>query len=71
MLDTPPDPLLDSLAGLAARATGRPLALVSLLDASRQWNKAAVGMPAGSQVPRSVAICDHTIRQDTLFEVSA
>ncbi len=69
VLDTPPDPLLDSLTGLAARATGRPLALVSLLDASRQWNKSAIGMPAGSQVPRSVAICDHTIRQDTLFEV--
>ncbi len=69
VLDTPPDALLDSLAGLAARATGRPLALVSLLDASRQWNKAAVGMPAGSQVPRHMALCDHAIRQDALFEV--
>ena len=69
LLDTPPEPLLDAFTRLAARVTGRPIALVALLDDSRQWNKSAFGLPAGSEVPRQIAICDHAIRQDGLFEV--
>lgn len=69
LMDTPPESLLDRFTGLAARATGRPMALLSLVDESRQWSKSAFGLPAGGQVPREVSICDHAIRQDALFEV--
>jgi PAS domain S-box-containing protein len=69
VLDTDPEPLFDTLTGLASAICGTPIALVSLIDADRQWFKANVGLPGVQQTPRDVAFCDHAIRQDGLFEV--
>ncbi len=69
VLDSESEPLFDSLARLASEACGTPIALVSLIDADRQWFKANVGLPGIGQMPRDVAFCDHAIRQDGLFEV--
>jgi hypothetical protein len=44
LLDTPADPVLDGLALSAARMLGCPIALVSLVDESRQWFKARSGL---------------------------
>ena len=69
VLDSEPEPLFDTLARLASEVCGTPIALVSLIDADRQWFKANVGLPGVSQTPRDIAFCDHAIRQDDLFEV--
>ncbi|MBP5991030.1 MAG: hypothetical protein KA766_13585 [Piscinibacter sp.] len=40
MLGTRAEPLFDSLAALASQVCGTPVALLSLIDADRQWFKA-------------------------------
>jgi signal transduction histidine kinase len=62
LLDTDPEAGFDDLIVVARALTGAPIALISLIDAERQWFKARVGLDV-SETPRSVAFCDHTIRQ--------
>jgi hypothetical protein len=69
VLDTPPEPALDGIALLASQLCGAPTALVSLVDESRQWFKARVGLPL-TETPRSIAFCAHTIMTDEPFVVS-
>lgn len=69
VLDTPQEPVFDSLAQLASELCGTPIALVSLIDADRQWFKANVGLHGVQETPRDVAFCDHAIRSDTLLVV--
>ncbi|MET0330342.1 MAG: diguanylate cyclase [Dyella sp.] len=69
VLDTPTEPLFDALAKAAAWITGRPIALISLIDRDRQWFKANVGLAGSSQTPRDQAFCSHTILDDQLLEV--
>jgi len=40
VLDTEAEPLFDSVAALASQVCGTPVALLSLIDADRQWFKA-------------------------------
>jgi PAS domain S-box-containing protein len=69
LLDTPPEPLFDGFARLAAQICETPIALVSLVDAERQWFKANVGLPGSNETPREVSFCAHTILGDPLLEV--
>ncbi len=69
VLDTPADPVLDGIVRAAARLTGCPVSLVSLVDANRQWFKANHGLGV-EQTPREVAFCAHAIVQTDLFEVA-
>ncbi|KAB0583969.1 PAS domain-containing protein [Ideonella dechloratans] len=69
VLDTEPEPLFDSLARMASQACGTPIALISLIDAGRQWFKANVGLASVRETPREVAFCDHAIRSDSVMEV--
>ena len=68
VLDTEPDAALDGLVRCAARLLECPAALVSLVDESRQWFKARVGLDA-TETPREWALCAHAILGDGLFEV--
>ncbi|GAB7192047.1 hypothetical protein NUM3379_27560 [Kineococcus sp. NUM-3379] len=68
VLDTAPDPVFDDLAALAAEITGSPTALISFVDADRQWFKAAVSFPF-KESPRSISFCAHTIRQSDVAVV--
>lgn len=61
ILDTPPEAAFDRLAALACNLLRAPIAMVSLIDETRQWFKARVGTEL-REVPRELAICDHTIR---------
>ncbi|MES2718161.1 MAG: PAS domain S-box protein [Pseudomonadota bacterium] len=69
VLDSAPEPLFEQVAALAAQLCAMPMALVSLVDAQRQWFKAKVGLPGVDQTPRDLAFCAHAILGDGLMEV--
>ena len=69
VLDSPPEPLFDQIAALASEVCGAPIALISLVDAERQWFKANVGLTGVGETPRELAFCAHAIVDDALFEV--
>lgn len=60
VLDTASEEAFDGLVALAARLTDSPIALVSLIDADRQWFKARHGLDA-METPRDDAFCAHAI----------
>ncbi|MES2919026.1 MAG: PAS domain S-box protein [Pseudomonadota bacterium] len=62
VLDGAPDPELDRLTRLASRVFAMPVALVSLLDAEREWFFSRVGL-ALPEMARALAFCDHAIRE--------
>ena len=61
ILDTPAERSFDDIVLLAAHVCQVPIALVSFVDAQRQWFKARVGLEA-PQPERDIAFCSHTIR---------
>ncbi|WP_167772827.1 ATP-binding protein [Ramlibacter humi] len=69
VMDTGAEAVLDGITKLAASLTGQPIALISLLDAERQWFKSAVGLRQGTGSPRNLSYCQHVIRQDGFFEI--
>ena len=68
ILDSAPELAFDEIAALAAQICGTPTALVTFVDANRQWFKARVGFGA-SETERAIAFCDHTIRTRDVFYV--
>ncbi len=60
ILDTENDVILNQLTALAARITGCPIALISLIDRDRQWLKSHYGLDV-EESPRDDAFCAHTI----------
>ncbi len=60
LLDTPPEQRFEAIARIAAVATGAPVALISLVDAQRQWFLCKIGLDAG-ETPREVSFCGHAI----------
>ncbi len=68
VLDTVPEEVFDNLTELAARICEAPIALISLVDESRQWFKSKVGTTV-SETSRDVSFCAYAITQSGLFIV--
>lgn len=60
VLDSPPSAELDGITRAAATLCEVPIALISLVDADRQWFKSSVGLTI-SETPRDIAFCAHAI----------
>jgi PAS domain S-box-containing protein len=63
ILGTSPDPRFERIVDLVRDTLNVPTALVSIIDADRQWFKARRGLPL-TETPRKIAFCDRTIRSD-------
>lgn len=68
ILDSSPEERFDRLTRLARRLFGVPIALVSLIDADRQWFKSSFGLDA-KETSRDISFCGHAILGDEIFEV--
>ena len=68
VLDTAEEKEFDDLVRLAATICRTPISLVSLVDAERQWFKAALGL-AAKETHRDISFCAHAIKQPDLFVV--
>ena len=68
ILDSAPEERFDRLTRLAKRLFGVPIALISLVDADRQWFKSCIGLPV-RETERDISFCGHAIRQDDVLLV--
>jgi PAS domain S-box-containing protein len=66
ILDTPPEEVFDELAQLAANFCETPIALISLVDAEREWFKSKIGLTI-SEVPRNISFGSYTIWQNQIL----
>lgn len=68
ILDTAPEVEFEDIITLVKTVLNAPVVAISLIDSDRQWFKAISGIEA-SETPRSVAFCDHTIRDSKALRV--
>lgn len=68
ILDTEPEPSFDLFVERARCLCDTPIALVSLIDAERQWFKARAGIE-GCETPLETSVCAIAIRQGYLFQI--
>lgn len=68
VLDTPAEARFDRITRLLAKELEVPMALISLVDAERQWFKSRIGLDADG-TPREVAFCAHAIQSDDVLVV--
>ncbi|MEG2899959.1 MAG: PAS domain S-box protein, partial [Massilia sp.] len=68
ILDTPAETRFDRFTRLAAMTFDVPIALVSLIDAERQWFKSHHGLEA-SETPRSLSFCSHAVQARALLVI--
>lgn len=69
LLDSPPEERFDRVTRLAKQIFSTPIALVSLVDADRQWFKSAQGLDA-PETPRNISFCGHAILDDKIMVVN-
>src|SRR5215216_5615904 len=62
ILDTEPEEAFDDITRLAAHISHTPTALISFVDADRQWFKSRVGF-GPQETSRDISFCAHAILQ--------
>ncbi|WP_183564563.1 PAS domain S-box protein [Mucilaginibacter sp. SP1R1] len=68
VLDTLPEKEYDAITRLASYICNVPVALITLIDADRQWFKSKFGVDMG-ETPRAGAFCNYTILDDEILEI--
>lgn len=68
LLDSPGEERFDRVTRLAKRLFDVPIALVSLVDAERQWFKSRQGLDA-VETPREISFCAHAILENGTFVI--
>ena len=68
ILDTEPERNFDDLALLASHICETPIALITLVDADRQWFKSRVGVST-AETTRAISFCTHAIEQHDVMIV--
>jgi two-component sensor histidine kinase len=68
VLDSDTGDVFEDFVRIAADICNAPIAVVSLVDATRQWFAAETGLGV-SETPRDVSICAHAIQQGDVFVV--
>lgn len=69
VLDTLSEPEFDDITLLASQICEVPIALISLVDADRQWFKSRIGIDT-SETARDISFCAHAIHGNSLFEIN-
>lgn len=64
IMDTSEEDDFDDLTKMASEICGTPIALITLVDETRQWFKSRIGLGV-TQTPREHAFCAHTIIDPT------
>lgn len=62
ILDSAPEPEFEAITRIAARLFGTPMAVVSVMDADRQWFKSRLGLDV-PEIPRKDALCSLALAQ--------
>lgn len=68
VLDTPAESEFDEIVQLAADICQVPIALISLIDDSRQWLKAKVGTQ-WTEISKELSFCQHTVQAASFLEI--
>ena len=68
ILDTAPEPSFDRIVEQVRDVCRVPIALVSLVDADRQWFKAKAGVTV-DETPLATSVCAIAIRQPDILEI--
>ncbi len=68
ILDTEPEAAFTRVTELVQDLFRVPISVISLVDAERQWFKAASGLPT-LETPRYMAFCAHAIMSDDIMIV--
>ncbi len=68
VLDTEADADFDEIVKAISIFCEAPIALISLVDETRQWFKAKVGLTV-EETPREISFCSHTILHDEVMEI--
>lgn len=68
ILDTAAEDAFDQVVHIAAQVCSAPVALVSLVEAGRQWFKARVGFDV-SETPLDQSVCAHGLAEDEMLVI--
>jgi signal transduction histidine kinase len=69
LLDTDPEERFDRLVRIARALFQVPIAMVTLVDADRQWQKSCLGLEL-RELPRTISFCAHAVLSDQALVVS-
>lgn len=68
IMDSESEQDFNDIVDLASKICNTPMSLIGLIDESRQWYKAKVGLD-GNEVERDVTFCSHAMHDDKMMVV--